>query len=934
METIFKAELVSKKTQHPEGDKTVIVFVKDKYQKDAAIKAVEELKFWDTENWDKYKNPKMAKAEPADLEDYLLEKETAGQKGIEGGLYEATEKAAAEAHTFNPSNDVPYITVDITGNNDYYQVALKTEGDHFKSSFQCGSGSNLQGGNIRKFFDKEFEKPENAITWAVGHVVTWMMNKGHDKSIKTLDFAENSPIQWFKNNHEYNGGYLIIQEVKESNLNKILKALRSHPNFAHCQSPFPEDAGKFENAVAANFGTTCGDSELDADSIIEHINAMQEIRDLIKPECVEEIVAQYKKAPKAEFDKTGKIAEMLNKGSQEEKTEVKVLDFNGKELTANTRYEQVFLDLLLTHDLSGDISQEMLWEGGEKLEQAINEHKKDLPDFDEEGTIANIYETDYDKLIPTFLNIRIIRAVVQDNFELKNKEENQKSGAHALMSLLGENPHKSNELIENINEILPRYSDDVDFHTVCDTLIKAAESGKLTSYSKINNAENLNIAYFAWVDLELINNKADKNEPKTAQNEQKQDTFEQKEAQNEPKQPETAQKQPEDAPVDQFLGDELTTDFDVPCDSAVDLEISALNEELAELQPGQLLIKDNVSNNAYHAVMGDSSTKLKDSLVSLMYYNKKHNTGEIKRPTGVHFGIGNLTHTLALEPHKVNSEYKLKPDMKEATEQQLFKYNQWAKDGKPENQKLKPTDAVIKKIEEWKAAGMPDKGKPTTKQIQDYQAWEEAGKPEPYSGKPTDKAIERVEFWRKFEEESENLTIINEQDWELSENMAAALRTDPDSKPIICHPQASFERSYFKLDEDTGRLIKCRTDIDLGNIVGDVKTIALRGNPDEEWLLAELKREITKRKYDFSAAMYLDITGKKQFVWFFVNKEPGYHWVAAVKASAETLAKGFKAYRAQLEKIGAAEKSGVWPKPVSIQKALNPENDRLELPTI
>lgn len=452
-------------------------------------------------------------------------------------------------------------------------------------------------------------------------------------------------------------------------------------------------------------------------------------------------------------------------------------------------------------------------------------------------------------------------------------------------------------------------------------------------------------------------------------------------------------------------------------------DIEAQNKTVNAIKKGDMQIFDDVQNLVYHGSDGISSTKIKDACISLMYYNGVYNTKEIEKPRGDHFDVGNLAHTLILEPEKVGAEYKLKPDIPEPTAPQREKYQkwiedgrpenqnlkpsdkvieavkQWIEDGRPENQNLKPSDKIIESVSEWINAGSPEnqrlkpaaaiiekiekyandptapkpmdnqqsqydewisegrpehytgaptqnliaqyqawtdagkpepyKGKPTDKQIDDYEKWQAAGFPEPYRDKPSDTAIERCEFWDKFTAENENLIIVDKENWKIAEAMAYAVRNHNIAGKFINHPQRLSERSYYKRDEKTGLLIKARPDVEVGAVLADVKTIQMRGNPDEKWIVAELRREITRRKYHVSAAMYMDITDKKSFVWIFVNKEVGYHWVAVIRLKLDgeydenlnykpsLYEQGLDIYRDRLDAIKNAYDSGEWPSPVT-----------------
>lgn len=62
--------------------------------------------------------------------------------------------------------------------------------------------------------------------------------------------------------------------------------------------------------------------------------------------------------------------------------------------------------------------------------------------------------------------------------------------------------------------------------------------------------------------------------------------------------------------------------------------------------------------------------------------------------------------------------------------------------------------------------------------------------------------------------------------------------------------------------------------------------------------------------------MYCDLAMLDQFFWIFVNKDPGYHWVALVEASPDELALGRLEYQRQLAAIRQAMDSNHWPGPI------------------
>lgn len=344
--------------------------------------------------------------------------------------------------------------------------------------------------------------------------------------------------------------------------------------------------------------------------------------------------------------------------------------------------------------------------------------------------------------------------------------------------------------------------------------------------------------------------------------------------------PEVVKNEPE-------TGESLPTDFEIM--------VNDYNEKIESLDLGEVIIFDDMPNEVYHAVVGVSSSKIKDAMRSLMYYNAKHNTKEIEPETGEQFDVGNVFHSVVLEPDMTSKEYIGEP----------------SGDDIPK----KPTEPQWEKFNAWHALGCPEK----------------ADNPKAY---PTDLMLERCGFWKDFHEENASLYPVDADNWKLAQNMAVSALTDSDSSLLLKHPMRKTERSYFKRCEITGMIIKARPDIEVGKIIGDLKSIALRGNFDEKYLITALRKEIYNRNYHLSAAMYLDICGKDRFVWIFTNKQKGYHWTATIRASEKILGEGMDLYIEYKQKIADAYNSGNWSKPESIQSRVNPESGKIELPEV
>jgi hypothetical protein len=322
-----------------------------------------------------------------------------------------------------------------------------------------------------------------------------------------------------------------------------------------------------------------------------------------------------------------------------------------------------------------------------------------------------------------------------------------------------------------------------------------------------------------------------------------------------------------------------------------DRKVNDINARLSRLELGERLVIDDLENEVYHACDGVSSTKLKVAIESLMKYDAKFISKTISQPESRpdHFILGSMFHTLTLEPHLFDGEYYVKS-----------------------NEQKSPTSAQREKYDAWVSAGKPSK------------------KDEPKL-QPTDLMIELCEAEDAQKSEVNGRVIVSAEMYNKALAMAEAVRSDPDSSRLVKAAGLKCERSHFLRDEETGLLIKCRPDAELGSLVADLKSISLRGNPDEDYLIYALKREVLSRGYHVSAAMYLDITKKTQFVWIWCNTEDGYHWSAPTLAG-DVLIDGHDKYRKYLKLIALGIDTGIWEKPKSVQ--LKRIDGKIQLPTI
>ncbi|EBR6395667.1 PD-(D/E)XK nuclease-like domain-containing protein [Salmonella enterica] len=178
-------------------------------------------------------------------------------------------------------------------------------------------------------------------------------------------------------------------------------------------------------------------------------------------------------------------------------------------------------------------------------------------------------------------------------------------------------------------------------------------------------------------------------------------------------------------------------------------------------------------------------------------------------------------------------------------------------------------------------------------------------------------ADELLDAWR---ENPGNKILVTRQQYETALAIQSALYAHPEAGKLLQNPTRAVEVSYFGIDDDTGLDIRVRPDVELeyeGLRIGfDLKTISM-WDVKEDSLKSRLHREITMRDYHLSAGMYCNVADLDKFVWIFVNKDEGYHWVTVVWASDSLLELGKLEYRRTIRAIANAMDTGEWPAPVT-----------------
>ncbi|WP_226051524.1 RecE family exodeoxyribonuclease [Dickeya chrysanthemi] len=308
----------------------------------------------------------------------------------------------------------------------------------------------------------------------------------------------------------------------------------------------------------------------------------------------------------------------------------------------------------------------------------------------------------------------------------------------------------------------------------------------------------------------------------------------------------------------------------------------------AYFEPGRY---EGLPNNVYHAANGISSTQVKDARVSLMYYHGRHVAKTIVKESSDALTFGSLVHTLALEPEKLEEEFAIFP-------------------GTPAGA-FTNTDSLKAWIREYNA------DKPKAEQLK-------------LTGKKEDlqESIRAVFADAVFADEFENQwragvgdkTILSAEQLASAGAIQQALLSHPTAAGLLRNPSRSVEVSYFGMDEETGLEVRVRPDLEFEadglRIAVDLKTISL-GSVKQDSLRARLHREIIDRDYHVSAAMYAEVADFDRFFWVFVNKDPGYNWVAIIEASPDVLELGSLEYHRTMRALAGAYDTDTWPAPIT-----------------
>lgn len=179
--------------------------------------------------------------------------------------------------------------------------------------------------------------------------------------------------------------------------------------------------------------------------------------------------------------------------------------------------------------------------------------------------------------------------------------------------------------------------------------------------------------------------------------------------------------------------------------------------------------------------------------------------------------------------------------------------------------------------------------------------------------KPSLDTLEAIAFWQDFDAQSQGKEILTREQWDTAQGAGQAVRRHAKAAKLLAQGRA--EESFFATDEDTGLLIKCRTDWrdpGAGRVI-DVKSTE-DASPDA------FVRSVFKYRYHVQVPWYIDTMRLamggaepvREWVFLAIEKSPPYA-VGLYTLPPEMVDAGRRLARRNLETIADCRMLDAWP---------------------
>jgi hypothetical protein len=155
----------------------------------------------------------------------------------------------------------------------------------------------------------------------------------------------------------------------------------------------------------------------------------------------------------------------------------------------------------------------------------------------------------------------------------------------------------------------------------------------------------------------------------------------------------------------------------------------------------------------------------------------------------------------------------------------------------------------------------------------------------------------------KLNAEKRGQTVLSEVFYNAMPKLRAAIDADPAAKALTSNGVA--EVSYFKRDEETELIIKCRPDYMINDLIVDLKT-SDTVNPKY------VAGKFSKLQYDIQDAMYCDVVGVDSFVFVAIQSAPPYMVTAPIMFDEQKRRLAHLKYRKALKDLALCMKENEW----------------------
>jgi hypothetical protein len=175
-------------------------------------------------------------------------------------------------------------------------------------------------------------------------------------------------------------------------------------------------------------------------------------------------------------------------------------------------------------------------------------------------------------------------------------------------------------------------------------------------------------------------------------------------------------------------------------------------------------------------------------------------------------------------------------------------------------------------------------------------------KPEPWDGRTT-----ACKVWKTAHQDR---PVITKEQEDSIPKIKETVLSLPVAGDIIRTGQK--EVSFFKRDEETGLLLKCRVDAIATDTDGNTHLVDLKKVRRAHAAAERFSVQCVDRGYDVQCASYLHITGASRFVFVAMEDEPPFD-AELWELDAKDVAEGLMKWRSMLSRYAAAVAEGTWP---------------------